>query len=150
MCLPRFVPTLLKFRLLCFQDVQKDCRALDVAILHKAICASISKAHKCMCGFGGEAVMHVQEDKATLAEYVLHANRRTCYCKKMEQISVSRNVAIPVLTGYGVIVKGHPIEVWILATVIVPPPQKIVIRDVFRFHVEVVAHFVNGVDRKAI
>ena len=150
MCLPRFVPTLLKFRLLCFQDVWKDCHALDVAILHKAMCAPISKAHKCTCGFGGEAVMHVQEDEVTLAEYALHANRRTCYCKKMEQISVSRNVAIPVLTGYGVIVKGHPIEVWILATVIMPPPQKIVVQDVFRFHVEVAAHFVDGVDRKAI
>ena len=65
-------------------------------------------------------------------------------------IMISRKVAIQTLTRYSVIVKGHPIEVWILATVIVPPPQKIVIRDVFRFHVEVVAHFVNGVDRKAI
>ena len=86
----------------------------------------------------------------TLAEYVLHTNRRTCCCKKIEQISVSRNVAIPALTGYGVIVKGHPIEVWILATVIVPPPQKIVVRDIFRFRAEVAAHFVDGVDRKAI
>jgi hypothetical protein len=150
MCLPRFVPTLLKFRLLCFQDVRKDCCALDVAILHKATCAPISKAHKCTHGFRGEAVMHVWEDEATLAEYALHANRRTCCCKKIEQISMSRNVAIPALTGYGVIVKGHPIEVWILVTVIVPPPQKIVIRDVFRFRAEVAAHFVNGVDRKAI
>jgi hypothetical protein len=150
MCLPRFVPTLLKFRLLCFQDIRKDCRALDVAILHKATCTPISKAHKCTRGFGGEVVTHVREDEVTLAEYALHANRRTCCCKKMEQISVSRNVAIPVLTGFGVIVKGHPIEVWILATVIVPPPQKIIVRDVFRFCAEVVAHFVDGVDGKAI
>jgi hypothetical protein len=68
----------------------------------------------------------------------------------MEQISVSRNVAIPVLTGYGVIVKGHPIEVWILATVIMPPMQKIVIQDIFRFSAEVAAHFIDGVDREVI
>jgi len=122
MCLPRFVPTLLKFGLLCFQDVRKDCHTLDVAIFDKSVCAPISETHKCVCGFGGEAVMHIWEDKATLAEYVLHANRRTCCCKKIEQMSVSRNVAIPTLIGYGVIVKGHPIEVWILATVIMPPP----------------------------
>ena len=122
MCLPRFVPTLLKFRLLCFQDVQKDCCALDVAIFDKSACTSISKTHKCVCGFRGEAVMHIWEDEVTLAEYALYANRRTCCCKKIEQMSTSRNVAIPTLTGYGVIVKGHPIEVCILATVIMPPP----------------------------
>src|SRR5216683_5155060 len=130
MCLPRFVPTLLKFRLLYFQDVQKDCCALNVAIFDKSVCDPISETHKCVCGFGGEAVMHIWEDKATLAEYVLHANRRTCCCKKIEQMSVSRNVAIPTLIGYGVIVKGHPIEAWILVMVIMPPPQKIVIRDI--------------------
>jgi hypothetical protein len=32
MCLPRFVPTLLNFRLLHPQDVQKDRRGLDVAV----------------------------------------------------------------------------------------------------------------------
>src|SRR5216683_1903740 len=150
MCLPRFVPTLLKFRLLCFQDIQKDCHTLDVTIFDKSMCAPISKTHKCTHGFGGEAVTHVQVDKATLAEYVLHANRRTYCCKKIEQMSVSRNVAIPTLIGYGVIVKGYPIEVWILVMVIMPPPQKIVIRDIFRFHAEVTAHFINGVDRKVI
>jgi hypothetical protein len=94
--------------------------------------------------------MHIREDEATLAEYMLHANGRTCCCKKIEQISTSKNGAIPTLTGYGVIVKGHPIEVWILAMVIVPPPQKIVVRHVFRFSVEVAAHFINGVDGKVI
>ena len=141
--LPRFVPTLLKCWLLCFQDVQKDCHALDVAIFHKSTCTPISKAHKCAHGFGGEAVTHIWEDEATLAEYVLHANGRTCCCK-------SKNGAIPTLTGYGVIAKGHLIEAWILATVIVPPPQKIVIRHIFRFSAEVVAHFIDGVDGKAI
>jgi len=127
MCLPRFVPTLLKFRLLCFQDVWKDCCTLDIAIFDKSMCAPISETHKCVHRFGGEVVTHVQEDEVTLAEYALHANRRTYCCKKIEQMSASRNVAIPTLTGYGVIVKGHPIEAWILATVIMPPPQKIVV-----------------------
>ena len=85
-----------------------------------------------------------------MAEYTLHTNRRTCCCKKIEQMSVSRNVAIPTLTGYGVIVKGYPIEAWILAMVIMPPPQKIVIRDIFRFCAEVAAHFIDGMDRKVI
>jgi hypothetical protein len=31
------------------------------------------------------------------------------------------------LTGYGVIVEGHPKQAWILAMVIEPPPQKIVV-----------------------
>lgn len=63
----------------------------------------------------------------TLAEYVLHTNRRTCYCKEIKQISMSRKVAIPKLTGYGMIVKGHLIEAQILATVIMPSMQKIII-----------------------
>ena len=32
MCLPRLVPTLLNFRLLHPQDVQKDCHGLDVTV----------------------------------------------------------------------------------------------------------------------
>jgi len=71
--------------------------------------------------------MHVQEDEIILAEDTLHTNRRTWCCRKIKQISVSRKVAIPTLIGYSVIVEGHPIEVWILATVIVPPTQKIII-----------------------
>ena len=120
--LPRFVPTLLKCWLLCFQDVWKDCHTLDVAIFHTSMCAPISKIHKCTHGFRDEAVTHIWEDKATLAEYALHTNGRTCCCKKIEQMSMSKNGAIPTLTGYGVIVKGHPIEAWILVLVIMPPP----------------------------
>ena len=96
--------------------------------------------------------MHIWEDKATLAEDALHTNRRTWCCRKIKQMSImmSRKVAIQTLTGYSVIVKGHLIEVWILVTVIVPPMQKIVIQDIFRFSAEVVAHFIDGVDREAI
>jgi hypothetical protein len=144
--LPSLVPTLLKLWLLHPQDVRKDCRSLDIAIFHKSSCAPISKAQKCACRFRGEAVMHVWEEEETLTEYTLNANRRTCCCKKTKQISMSSNEANPTLTGYGVIVEGHPIQVWILVTVIEPPTQKIIIQDIFRFSAQVAAHFINGVD----
>ena len=63
---------------------------------------------------------------------------------------MSSNEANPTLTGYGVIVKGHLIQAWILVTVIEPPTQKIVVRDVFRFSAQVAAHFIDGVDGEAI
>ena len=88
----------------------------------------------------------------TLAEDTLHTNRRTWCCRKIKQMSImmSRKVAIQTLTRYSVIVKGHLIEARILATVIMPPIQKIVIRDIFRFSAEVAAHFIDGVDGEAI
>jgi len=95
-------------------------------------------------------VTHIWEDEVTLAEDMLYTNRRTWCCRKIKQVSMSRKVAIPTLTGYSVIVKGHPIEAWILAMVIVPPTQKIVVRDIFRFSAEVAAHFIDGVDREVI
>jgi hypothetical protein len=148
--LPSLVPTPLKLWLLHPQDVRKDRRSLDIAIFHKSSCAPISKAQKCVHGFRGEAVTHVQEEEATLTEYALDANRRTCCCKKTKQISMSSNEANPTLTWYGVIVEGHLIQAWILATVIEPPTQKIIIRDVFMFSAQVAAHFIDGVDREAI
>jgi hypothetical protein len=148
--LPSLVPTLLKLWLLHPQDVRKDCHSLNIAIFHKSSCAPISKAQKCVHRFRGEAVMHVRKEEATLTEYVLDANRRTCCCKKTKQISMSSNEANPTLTGYGVIVKGHLIQAWILVTVIEPPTQKIVVRDVFRFSAQVAAHFIDGVDGEAI
>jgi hypothetical protein len=148
--LPSLVPTLLKLWLLHPQDIRKDRRSLDITIFYKSSCAPISKAQKCMRGFRREAVTHVWEEETTLTKYVLDTNRRTCCCKKTKQISMSSNEANPTLTGYGVIVEGHPIQAWILAMVIEPPTQKIVIRDVFRFSAQVVAHFIDSVDREAI
>jgi hypothetical protein len=107
--LPSLVPTPLKLWLLHPQDVRKDCYSLDIAIFYKSLYAPIFKAQKCTHGFRGEAVTHMQEEEATLTEYVLDTNRRTCYCKKTKQRSMSSNEANPTLTGYGVIVEGHPI-----------------------------------------
>lgn len=48
------------------------------------------------------------------------------------------------------IVESHAEQAGVLASVIVPPPQKVFILDVFRLGAKVVAHFINGVDREAI
>jgi len=48
------------------------------------------------------------------------------------------------------IVESHAKQVGILASVIVPPPQKVFVLDIFRLGAEVAAHFVDGVDREAI
>ena len=127
MSLPCLVPIPLKLWLLLTYDIRKDCRGLDVTILDKTLCAPVSKAQKRARGFGGEAVSNVWEEEAALAEYTLDADRRTCCCRRTNQMRVSSNEAITRLTWDSVIVEGHLKEAWIMATVIEPPPQKIVI-----------------------
>ena len=108
-------------------DVRKGCRGLNVAILDKTLCAPVSKAQKRMHGFRGEVVTNVWEEEVALAEYTLNANRRTCCCRRTNQMRASSNEAITRLTWDSVIVEGHLKEAWIMATVIEPPPQKIVV-----------------------
>jgi len=86
-----------------------------------------------------------------LAEYTLHTNRKTCCCKKSSGNEHKyKSSDILTLTGYGMIVKSHVKQAGILASVIVPPPQKVFVLDIFRLSVEVAAHFINSVDREAI
>jgi hypothetical protein len=151
MRLPSFLPTLLKLWLHQLLDVWKGSRSLDVAIFHKSACTPITKAQQCTRGFGGEMVMHVQKDEAALAEYMLYANRRTYCCKKrMRNERKYKCIDVLTLTGYGMIVESHAKQVGILASVIVPPSQKVFVLDIFRLGAEVAAHFIDSVDREAI
>ncbi len=96
-------------------------------------------------------VTHVQKEEVALAEYTLHTNRRTCCCKKSSGNEHKyKSSDILTLTGYGMIVESHAKQVGILASVIVPPPQKVFVLDIFRLSAKVAAHFINGVDREAI
>src|SRR6266851_6713946 len=151
MRLSSFLPTPLKFRLHQLLDVRKGSCSLDVAIFHESMYTPISKAQQCTHGFGGEMVTHIWKEEVALAEYMLHANRRTCCCKKSSGNEHKYESSdILTLTGYGMIVESHAKQAGILASVIMPPPQKVFILDVFRLGAEVVAHFVDGVDREAI
>jgi hypothetical protein len=61
-----------------------------------------------MCGFRGEMVTHVQKEEVALAEYMLHANRRTCCCKKRSRNEHKYESSdIMTLTGYRIIVESH-------------------------------------------
>jgi hypothetical protein len=82
---------------------------------------------------------------------MLYANRRTYCCKKrMRNEHKYKCSDVLTLTGYRMIVKSHAKQVGILASVIVPPSQKVFVLDIFRLSAEVAAHFINGVDREAI
>ena len=96
-------------------------------------------------------VTHVWKEEVALSEYMLHANRRTCCCKKRSRYKCKYESSdIMTLTGYGMIVESHAKQAGILVSVIVPPPQKVFVLDIFRLSAEVAAHFIYGVDREAI
>jgi hypothetical protein len=89
-------------------DIWKGSHSLDVTIFHESTCTPISKAQQCVCGFGGEMVTHVWKEEVALAEYMLHANRRTCCCKKRSGYKCKYESSdIMTLIGYGMIVKSH-------------------------------------------